>query len=126
MTTALEKAKNTLQSVRTRGKAELSKRVHTMTAMTACGAVGYYEGAGNELPAPGAMDGKFFWGCVALGVAEFAGNGKGAQIAQSTADGLLSVSSYQMGKVMGAASKSKRAKTGGVDDATAFETVLED
>lgn len=96
---SIVKAREAHRNMRRRIAAEVEKREHTFTAFLVAGAVGMYE-AKYHTPIPGTMgnlDGTLVLGGAALIASEYIG-GRGARIAQSVADGLLSIASYKYAK----------------------------
>jgi len=98
MAHSIVKAREANRNMRRRIAMEVEKREHTFTAFLVAGAVGVYEANnGKALPGVGNVDGTLVLGAGALLAGEYIG-GRGGRIAQSVADGLLSIASYKYAK----------------------------
>lgn len=99
MAHSIVKAREAQRSMRRRIAHEVEKRQHTFAACLAAGLTGVYEAHNNKaLPGFGGLDGTIVFGFGSLMAAEYVG-GNGGKIAQSVADGLLSIGIYKYARV---------------------------
>lgn len=122
MAHSIVRAREAQRSMRRRIAHEVEKRQHTFAATMAAGLVGVYE-AHNKKPLPGiaGLDGTVVIGFGSLLAADYIG-GQGGRIAQSVADGLLSIGIYKYAKAFATSGLPAVGAIG--DDARAMDALL--
>lgn len=91
---SIVKAREAQRSMRRRIAHEVQQRQHTAAATFAAGLVGVYEAKNGPLPGIAGLDGTIVYGFGSLLAADYLG-GNAGRIAQSVADGLLSIGVYK-------------------------------
>lgn len=93
-----ERSSNIAARARTRAVEEAKKQKHTLIAAGSGYLIGMAEKKGMDLPTIDGFDHKLVYGGAALAAAYFIKDRGTQQIAQSVADGLLTVCAYEQGK----------------------------
>jgi hypothetical protein len=124
---SIVRAREAHKAMRRRIAMEVQQREHTAAACIVAGLVGVYE-ARNHASLPGVfgIDGAVVFGAASLLAGEYIG-GRGGRIAQSVADGLLSVGSYKYAKAFSKSGLPKTSSEGVGDinaDARAMDALL--
>lgn len=113
---ALMKAREIARRSRSRAAVEIAKREHTLFSVTSAAVLGVAEAKGHRLPSILGLDGTVVFGTLALVLSDSVGGSAGRAL-QSTADGLLAIGAYKMGRAVGGAAISGT-------DASAMDALL--
>lgn len=90
-----------MKRARARAGAVAKSRQHSLVATGTAGLLGYAEGKGMKLPTVGELAPPATYGLAALAVTFLPVGPKAKQMAQSMADGMLSVAAHSYGYVQG-------------------------